>query len=81
MGWVDGNVFQVVFCSLELQKISHEGNFTVGLGCELLNHIFDVAQPQLAMKLSADRGSFTVSVFFFCQNLIRLSYDVHHILT
>ncbi|VDM70788.1 unnamed protein product [Strongylus vulgaris] len=27
-----------------------------GLGCELLDHIFDVAQPQIAFRLSSDRG-------------------------
>ncbi|KAL6738549.1 hypothetical protein Aduo_012089 [Ancylostoma duodenale] len=66
----DTEKYKVIFDRLlnEFQSTSEPGSLLIintmgwvdGLGCELLNHVFDVAQPQLALKLSADRGTFNV---------------------
>ncbi|KAK6746853.1 hypothetical protein RB195_000229 [Necator americanus] len=62
----DTEKYKVIFDRLlnEFESTSDPGSLLIintlgwidGLGCELLNHIFDVARPHLALRLSSDRG-------------------------
>ncbi|KAK6022539.1 hypothetical protein OSTOST_11762 [Ostertagia ostertagi] len=74
----DADRYKEIFDRLlnEFQTTSEPGSLLIintslgwidGLGCQLLSHIFDVSRPMLALSLSHDRGSFTVS---FCMLVI-----------
>ncbi|CAJ0602268.1 unnamed protein product [Cylicocyclus nassatus] len=66
----DTEKYKMIFDRLlnEFQTTSEVGSLLIintmgwvdGLGCELLDHIFDVAQPNVAFNLSQGRGSFVI---------------------